>query len=1498
MPNDQFFDDDDIILSIDDDLIDEIVTDVTVKEERFREDSILRLNKDQISSELTNLIVDRYRNNVFLKAKVRSYANLFFQYPQVSQIKFRELRPVIYTDKIMYYNSDDEHIQNKEYELTHFQKSEKLANFITQFHAINRDMSKQSYIQSANKLYALYAPFVNREDNDVKTTYYNITNNVDAVRHCIIQDEFDCAAPKDETVRLLERVELNNIKLYDGDNVNIIGFYNNVSNNSNEPIIFNIREYLSNIETLQEDENVIVVFNEPVFDKQGKVLIKKIKAKIDTINGEHVKVVFDTVLLIKSKPVDFLKFSKKTLTNGFFIYRTSTPKQLMYAKNQLINTNIIFRLNHKDNLGIINIDDIKSFILPNTVGELILLYEDDFHLIYNLNDLAKHILLPNGIHTDNLSADVHQLLIYIFACNKNIIKPSKNIRRSTAYIPYKNSLPLTDFNKHESNLSIYEKQYPSFNTFADNALNRYRHLKSQKDKGAYYFLNLIKDNLKQKYKTHVANLSIYKRELVQIDKELEKLDISSNNDHSNSNCQHRYAKEYTKLNKLLDDNGKTIFFDKKFDETNYALKQGYTGNSLKELRMHVMNEIIALNKNKKMSKQELEFEIDAIVNNKRPVQINDIAVLHTSQGDVVYVRQIVENKEMWVKKFRTPFKVCTDNPLINFNDLVKLDTCVKQSFDDVCRTNKNARVLHKFKILMSLKTELSFVLALLDKYDNIIDIIDTDINYYKHVEEMQSESFLTKRDFEYIEHMDYEDFTGEDESDEPSYQMDFNELNNFVMVQSGGPQMQKKNDVSIENLESLNLLLSFIQIPITETESDFILSNINSKFPKQSLLTTLSKYETFLMTQVNETAYKNNEKYTKMFDAIVKQKMQKKEVELLKQYYYNIFRYIIGYIIIVIFIRYPNYVMKVILPNCVQLLSYAGYPISEKDGQRSLINYFSCLITNISVSEDIRFQMFFEKEASDIQKILKETIDEIISSNYELKTQLEISKSIINAHNKTIEIEHKNNHAELQGFKPHFQFGNVDKMAKKTKYLINYLKTIQDIVERSKIIKQTILNIPNLVNACCTETLEKDTDFFKFFSDYTEFKRATTQIQNVIETNIFVDENLHPPKKIVEIVDIFAKYNVSHAKYQGIEMKDDKKDESMKDDSNKLSKFIESNMILFGDDVLLQEMQQNIASKDWWIDIFYPKFSEDFNTFADVMLKLSDKTDKNSLDYIKRILINMADVEDISMVRQTAYNFVTSKFRQIMGKIVNKQKLTEEMTKDETIKDNPIYAIIASVTNNKNYDATLAQFKQLMKSLNNFELLFFESTDNEKVLQNVFLLSYIILSLMKTLLFMTLVTNNKIQNFNMVSVTNLTIDATVKDKDNLKLTSDIVNYLLNALTVFLKNNIADPSQLKLSVEKLRELRKEEEIAKYKVDDDERELQMQLKKMGHSNWVDIFSPEEDFEMSEEQKMALNPMNVVKDEFEAEKDEVYQYYKGENDDADDNEDDFVSYEAYDN
>jgi regulator of replication initiation timing len=230
------------------------------------------------------------------------------------------------------------------------------------------------------------------------------------------------------------------------------------------------------------------------------------------------------------------------------------------------------------------------------------------------------------------------------------------------------------------------------------------------------------------------------------------------------------------------------------------------------------------------------------------------------------------------------------------------------------------------------------------------------------------------------------------------------------------------------------------------------------------------------------------------------------------------------------------------------------------------------------------------------------------------------------------------------------------------------------------------------------------------------------------------------------------------------------------------------------------------------------------------------------------------------------------------------------MLTEESIKANPIYGVIASITNNKNYDNVIPKLKNTLKLVDNISKLYIETTDDDMVVKNISILSFITFTVFKQLLVNTL--SNKTDNVTEVIKTVSSIE-----KDNVKITCDIIGLLVSSLKTQLQNTIVDNDLLKMSVEALREKRKQELINAYKVDEEERELQKQLKKLGLQNWADILTGEDDI-VSEDVIASTKLTSIVKDEYEEEKDFVYSTYKGENADDDEVDEDYVSYESYDN
>lgn len=1488
MSQDEFFLDDDVIITFDDGVIEEIIPEVSIIEQRFKEDSILRLNKDQINAALVNLISSKYKNSTRLKQKVRNYLNLFFHL-DTSSIKFKQLRPIISVNKHTYFDSDEAYSQNKEYEQAHFEKSEKLGAFLNKFYSISVQ-SKETYIKSANKLYALYAPFSNRED--IPSVPYQPEEDIDAFTQCIFEDEFDCSASPQQTFRLITKV-VNGGKniVYNGDQVNIIGFYNAVSSTA-PTLTFDIEQYTLQLQKMTEGERVIVAFNHPVFDKNRKKILKTVKGTVtqhDTQTGV-IKIKLKDSVFMGDKLLDEVSYSLATLRQPFYIYiealyQGDTP---MFHKPMLASHNIIFRFPKAVHAQAID------FVTPSSVAELIWLYEHDFAHIYNIHDLAKRILIPNGINLDDLTVDVYHLLAYIFESDKPTQTQSSEITKSPKKLPYRNTTPALDFKKHAEYLVNYSKDYTSYDSFIDDALNRFRYLKSQQDAGAYYFLNLIKSDLKSKYKRHIDTLSVLNKDMKIIHKSLDGLEMpSTTTNASSAPCDAQFAKEYKKLDKLVEDNGKPIYFDKSHDTTMYTLKQTYTQNSSQGLRLHILNELLTIPKYKEMSKTDLEFEVATILDGKRRVRIGDICVLHGPYGDTVYTRQMVKDTEMWVKKFKTPFKVCTDNPLVKFNDLVKLETCIKQTFDDICYTNSHARVLYKYRTLSAIKNELSSILSLLDGYEEIVKIVDSDIEYQKSVAQILPHQHGVKRKFEYIEHIDYNDFYGEERDESQiAYEIDFNDQSNFTLINS-----QSKRPVTEElpNSDILRMLLNFIQIPLDTKEGVYILDNVNTKYPKTHVTVQVQQYENALLSKVNKEL-KSSEKYMKMFDTAVKQKVLKFEEDLLKKYYFNVFRHTIAYIIIIMFIRYPAYTMKNVLQSCVRVLSYMGYPMDEKDGERSLTAYFACLLVNISVPEDIRFQAFFDQEVDEIQKTLRTTIDEILDSNYELRTQLNLSKAIFPTLTKSSSsVAHKSEpYTTLVAFRPQFKFGNLDKMSKHNKMVIRYMRSIQNSIAASKIAKFSSLNIPSMVNTCCVETLTKDLNFFNFLDQTSsEFKTAQTSLAQLHKPK-FIDENLHPPLKTKHTVDIFSKLLIKHSvgHIQPLTM-----EQPPHKDTHNFSNFVSMNPHIIREGDVLMQLDKYYASDNWWFDVFYPKLGDDFNSLTDTMMRLVDNNtvDKDGIELIKEAIVNVSGQYNVSSVRQVLYSFLSSRIKQLIGKIVNKQKLDETQLSEESIRSNPLYGLIATLSNTNKYDKLLANVRDIITNVKGVESMFIKSDKEDVIVKNISILTSVMIAIFRSILLSTTSGN---------TFSDVVYSSTVEQKDQLHISCDIINFSFKALATQLQNTLVDVTFLNSEVERLREQRKQELMAAYKVDEEERQLQMVLKKIGVKNWTDILSNEDDDIKSDEQRSAENPpMPVKKDEYEIEKDYVYATYKGENDDGDqyndqDDEDQFVSVESYDN
>jgi hypothetical protein len=241
-----------------------------------------------------------------------------------------------------------------------------------------------------------------------------------------------------------------------------------------------------------------------------------------------------------------------------------------------------------------------------------------------------------------------------------------------------------------------------------------------------------------------------------------------------------------------------------------------------------------------------------------------------------------------------------------------------------------------------------------------------------------------------------------------------------------------------------------------------------------------------------------------------------------------------------------------------------------------------------------------------------------------------------------------------------------------------------------------------------------------------------------------------------------------------------------------------------------------------------------------------------------------------------------------MGKIINKQKLHESQLSEDAIRSNPLYGLIATLSSTNKYDNLLTKIRDITIKVNGLEALFMKSDQEEVIVKNISILAYVTIAIFRAITF--------------PFSSDIVLNASVEQKDHLHICCDIVNFAFKALATQLQNTLVDVTFLNSEVERLREQRKQELMSAYKVDEEERQLQMVLKKIGVKNWTDILNDDDDIKSDEQRNAENPPMPVKKDEYEEEKDYVYATYKGENDDGDhyndqDDEDQFVSIESYD-
>ncbi len=773
------------------------------------------------------------------------------------------------------------------------------------------------------------------------------------------------------------------------------------------------------------------------------------------------------------------------------------------------------------------------------------------------------------------------------------------------------------------------------------------------------------------------------------------------------------------------------------------------------------------------------------------------AIVRELSGDTIYIKNKVSNGYVWIKEKILPFKLCQNDLYTNL-DIDKPENCIFDIIKNKC--NEIPLLRENIKQFM-LKEKYDNIQEAIDIVDNIKSVQDKITQIKKYFDNLlllpYNKNYDTLTKNTKIDDDDIDDYEGDINFDDNELILTHDEEQQYAQIFN--QKINKETDQNINPYyEILYMFINFMNIDLKGSDIEFIVKDIESKYP-YTLDTHITKFYNTLFSKRNVDLYNIDTNYKNKFDNLIENKLSVEKNKLIGPFYYNIICRIAGLLGLIIMTKYPNILIGSIYPACLQFFTYKGYPI-DNNQQKNLIKYLSCLITHITSTNDPKYNTISQNKVDDIYKTISTEIDNILNQYIHIDLALKNNKDKLILKNLDNNIYNNS----YYGFRPSFEFNNPDNK------IIKFLKKLNHSVEISKVLKTNIFNIPALHNTCC---LEKLTNNINFYDDFIQDKIVTQNRIYINTPNINVKLNNYNIKQGNIILNNINFINSTSSKpFENI---------------NKIIlSFKEKNKLYANDSIFtkFEEIEFNNLTKKFWDDSVYNKIIRLFNIIIDTISNYI-VVDKIKIDLIKQFIYVQA-YNDINNLRYGIFKNITTSFISFLAKTASVKNIN--IDNYENINDNIELTILLSIIKNKNFSQNL--IKNIINiSLNDVKTLWFQN----KTIENIILLNYIFMKICYCIL-------NKFvdESWDKYDIyENIHLNNSI-DLDKFKLVCNLINILLIKYYNDIYNidtNIKDITQ---ENEILREKRKQDLMDKYKVDDEERSLQIELRKLGYGNWEDV------------------------------------------------------------
>jgi hypothetical protein len=665
--------------------------------------------------------------------------------------------------------------------------------------------------------------------------------------------------------------------------------------------------------------------------------------------------------------------------------------------------------------------------------------------------------------------------------------------------------------------------------------------------------------------------------------------------------------------------------------------------------------------------------------------------------------------------------------------------------------------------------------------------------------------------------------------------------------------------------ELLMTLIEFTELSLDETLTTFILSYNKDKNAPINIEEKVKLEKEKLYKAVNKNLYETNPKYKDLFDSKVKDKIDAFIIESQSQYYKDSFISIVAMLSIVIMAMFPQILFKQIIPTCVKFLSYMGYSASP-DAPKTLPKYFACLLKSIIYPSDNRLKALLEIPQNELEALINKEMEEILKSRYDLKTRIEFNAKIHNQ--EEVSVFDISKYQTFANFKPFLQIHKDDitissTLSPPTKRALSIIKNMNEKIKSSKILAFNIFNSPLLLNSCCLEHLNDNFNYYNYFEEVLKSANKNNKKPNKQFSQSFVLKQL----EFVQPVDILSLLDMPIPSSMNISVQDKTRDVST---------------TVFENHGFLKDLIPNLHDDEWWNNDFYPSLYSIFSNLKDYLKKMDDTFSKEDISCIENKIIKMADVNNITDTLNVLHDFVKTYIPLTVNKLIDEYKVKDNK-KSTSPQVEMFLNILQSASTNNDFRNLKPLYKQVLKEYkNHIDSLSLPNTGNKNI-KKLSILSYVLIDFFSNICLAPI--NNKLgeTTINITSQMSLFNFSQYKHstKSCLQLSANIVTYLISILCTKLQRNDNNIESLKSEIEILREKRKQDLMNAYKSDDEERALQMQLKKIGLTDWTEVgttlieygdegITPPTNTHIITEEDQELNMMNNVGENVE---DETY-------------------------